>query len=183
MENDCNVDCSSFIVVQADLGAVQYAAKLVDRDKNRDLAVLEIVSNNKVKTHPAAFVDVAIPWGRSCCTFGHPLSAVDQTTGSMRIPSRATSGIVSMPYNAERFPGTTPVNLYEPDFFAHGGASGGPVFLRTGEVFAVVSGSQLVDHGSGQPTRSNLAIGIDSREAIAFLKGVNINPQIRRGVR
>lgn len=180
-DNECKEDCSSYIVTQTELGGIQYNAKLVARDKNRDLALLEI--NGAVKTYAAGFVDVPIPWGRSCCSFGHPLMAVDAATQSMRINTRATSGIVSMPYSAERFPGTTPVRLYELDFFAHGGASGGAVFLRTGEVFAVVSGSQLVDHGTGQATRSNLAIGIDSREAIEFLKGLNVNPQIRRGVR
>jgi S1-C subfamily serine protease len=170
-------ECETLHVMQPQLGTPQYDATVVAKEKDRDLAVLKITQD--VRTKPVTLLNKLVPFGRSCCAFGHALSAIDQASQSMRIFSRASAGIVSMPYDAGRFPGTRAVSLYELDFFTHGGSSGGPIFLRDGSVFAVVSGSLLIDDGNGKKARSNLSVSIDVREAIQFLQPLNIKAQVR----
>ena len=181
MDQDCTIECDEFLVAQPDIGPAQYKAKVIAKERDRDVALLQIVGG--VSTKSLTLVDASVPLGRSSCALGHPLSLTDPATMSMRIFTRAAGGIVSSAYNAARFPGTRPINLYEVDFFTHGGASGGAVFLRAGEVFAFVSGSQLIDDGAGNKTRTNLSVCIDIREAIEFLKPLNVNLQIRRSVK
>lgn len=181
MDEGCTLECDEFIVAQPDLNPAQYGAKLVARERNRDVALLKIAGG--VRTKYVGLVDSTVPLGRSCCALGHPLSVTDPSTMSMRIFTRAAAGIVSTPYSSPRFPGTPLIKLYEVDFFTHGGASGGPLFLRNGTVFGFVSGSHLIDDGKGNKTRSNLSVCIDIREAIEFLKPLNINLQIHRRVK
>ncbi len=179
MDQDCQVDCDEFIVAQPELAPAQYVAKLVKKEKNSDIALLKI--DGAVRTKPIRLVDQTVPFGRSCCAFGHPLSMQDPTTNSMRIFTRAAAGIVSMPYQAAGLVnGGKPVRYYELDFFTHGGSSGGPVFRRNGDTFAWVRASLLLDDGTGNKKRSNLSVAVDIREAIEFLKPLNINLQIRR---
>lgn len=86
-----------------------------------------------------------------------------------------------MPYTIPIYPGTRPISLYELDFFTYGGASGGPVFLDNGDVFAFVRSSLMLDDGTGKKTRSNLSSAVDIKEAVQFLKPHGINLQIRGG--
>jgi len=177
MDQDCQIDCDEFIVAQPELAPARYAAKLVKKEKNSDVALLKI--DGAVRTKPIRLVDRTVPFGTSCCAFGHPLSMQDPTTNSMRIFTRAAAGIVSMPFQSAGFAGGKLVRCYELDFFTHGGSSGGPVFRRNGDVFAWVRASLLLDDGSGNQKRSNLSVAVDVREAIEFLEALNINLQIR----
>ena len=88
-----------------------------------------------------------------------------------------------MPFVSARFSGTRPIELYELDFFTHGGSSGGPVFLQNADVFAFVSGSRMLDGEGGTKTRSNLSVAVSVHEAIQFLDPLHIKAQIRRGTR
>lgn len=178
-DNTLATECDSFIAVQPDRGGVQHVAVVVGKEKDRDIALLKI--DGKVKTQPVKLYDGAVPSGTSCGGFGHPLSAVNTSTNNIRIFSRACAGIVSMAYTSPRFAETRLIQLYELDFFAHGGASGGPNFMRNGDVFALVSGSTLIDDGAGRKVQSNLSVSIDSREVIEFLKPFGVNADIRRG--
>lgn len=178
MDEQCSLECDEFLVLQPELGPARYSATLVAKERDRDIALLKITGD--VKTKPLTLCNTGVPFGRSCCTFGHPLSLSDPSTQSLRIFTRSAGGIVSMPYSAGRFQGTRPIALYELDFFTHGGSSGGPVFLRTGHVFAFVSGSMIIDDpASGNKVRSNLTVCIDIREGIEFLKPLNINLKVR----
>jgi S1-C subfamily serine protease len=176
-DTDCKVECDEFYLVQPEFGPTLYKAALVQKDKDRDVALLKI--QDQITTHPITIVSKRVPFGRSCCSFGHPLSVTDPASKSMRIFTRAAAGIVSMPFEAARWTGTRQIKLYELDFFTHGGSSGGPVFRRSGDVFAFVSGSQLVDDGAGKKVRSNLSVAIDILEAVEFLKPLNIHPKTR----
>src|SRR5258708_6883204 len=100
-------------------------------------------------------------------------------TASIRIFSRATAGIVSMPVEMPGFDNGSMIHCYELDYFTHGGSSGGPVFLRSGDTFGWIRGSLMLDDGAGQKKRSNLSVAIDIREAIEFLKPLKINLKIR----
>ncbi len=180
MDRDQQIECDEFLVTQPGLGPARYKADTVTKDKDRDVALLRIDGN--VRTKPVTLLDRNVPFGSSCCAFGHPLSSTDPTTKSMRIYTRAAAGLVSMPIRAATFPGTRPVRLYELDFFTYGGSSGGPVFLPNGDTFAWVRASLLLDDGSGKKKRSNLTVTVDIREAIEFLKPLKINLKIRRGL-
>jgi S1-C subfamily serine protease len=176
------VELDEIRVFQPELGPTMHKATVVDRDAGRDIALLKI-DDAGVKTAPAFFTRERIPWGRACCAFGHPLSVIDAGTQMMRVFTRAAGGMVSMPYEGPIEPGGKAVDLYELDFFTHGGASGGPVFLRSGDVFAFVRASLLTDDGHGKRIRSNLSVAVDINEAVEFLKPSNINLQFRGGAR
>ncbi len=171
-------ELDEFAVIQPEVSQQPVPAKMIAKLKDCDLALLKV---ENTKTRPVQLIDNVVPFGRSCAAFGHPLSVTDPATGAMRIFSRSASGGVSMPFVEPRFQGTRPVRLYELDFFTHGGSSGGPVFLSNGQVFGVVSGSRLLPDASAKPTRSNLSLAIDIREAIEFLKPLNIKLQTSRG--
>jgi S1-C subfamily serine protease len=178
---ECQVECSAFAVAQPEVGLTTYPATLINKDRDRDIALLQI--DGKPRTRPAMLTGAPVPFGTSCCSFGHPLSVADPNTGGIRIFTRAAAGIVSMPYGSPRFVGTRPIELYELDFFTHGGSSGGPVFLQNADVFAFVSGSLMVDGAGGIKTRSNLSVAVSIHEAIQFLDALNIKLQVRRGTR
>lgn len=180
MDQDCKIPCNDFLVVQPET-KVQYPAKLVASERDRDVALLKIAAEG-VKTRYARLVNRTVAFGASACAFGHPLSITDPKTSSMRIFARAAAGVVSMPFEGPRFPNSRPVRLYELDFFTHGGSSGGPVFLRRGHVFAFVSGSRLLDDGSGKQQRSNLTLAVDIREAIEFLDALGVKLKTSWGV-
>jgi S1-C subfamily serine protease len=173
----CTVELDEFAVFQPELGPTMHKAKLIARDGNRDVALLKIDAD--VKTPAVPLLRDRVPWGKTCCAFGHPLSVLDQASQTMRVFTRAAGGVVSMPYNGAIDANGTPISLYELDFFTHGGASGGPVFLRTGEVFAYVRASLMLPDATGKHTRSNLSMAVDIHEAVEFLKANNVNPQVR----
>jgi len=151
-------------------------AELVARDKDMDLALLKLVGKD-VATRPAQLnAGSQIEWGQSCCAFGHPLSISSGT--NFRLFTRAAGGLLSMFFRAPRFENTRPIAMYEVDFFSHGGMSGGPLFLPNGCVFGVVSGSRMLNEGTGQAIRSNLSIAIDISEAIQFLQPLGIKLQL-----
>lgn len=181
MDQDCTDPCDRVTVVQPELDlSRQLEAEVVFRDKDTDLAILRLKDQSQKTTPVTMYTKETVPFGTSCAAFGHPLSQSDAATRSIRIFTRTAAGVVSMPFEAPRFDACRPVRAYEADLFAHGGASGGPLFLKSGEVFGVVSGSRLLDmHGNGISTRSNLAIAIDIREAVELLKPLNINPKVK----
>lgn len=181
MDKECQTECDDYLVLQPELGPARYSATLVAKDKDRDIALLKIAGD--VKTKPVQVFGGTAPLGRSCCSFGHPLTVVDAASGSMRMFTRAAGGIVSMPFQASIWPGSRPVSLYELDFFTHPGSSGGPVFLRNGNVIAFVQSSRLLDDGTGKAIRSNLSNAVSIREAIEFLKPLDINVKVRGGAR
>lgn len=179
-DEDCTIECDELMVVQPEIDLTKrYIADVVAREKDRDLAVLKI-RDESVKSHRVHLEGPAVSYGASCATFGHPI-AVSAPNG-IRIFTRASAGLVSMPYVDPRFPGCRQVRLYELDFFAHGGISGAPLFLRTGRVFGVMSGSRLLPDESGKLTRSNLSLAIDIREAIDMLHGLGIQPQVHGSI-
>lgn len=174
MDQELKVRCDFLEVGQPTLGTPFVRAHVVAEDSDQDLAVLEM--EGKPKTSPVRMVRTVVGHGTSCCAFGHPLSVVDAATGNVRIFARTSAGVVSMPFNAQRFDNAgRAVNLYELDIFSHGGASGGAVFLPDGRVFGVVSGSRNVDDGNGRSVRSNLSVAIDIREAIELLKTLDVD--------
>lgn len=176
-DQQCQVECDEFLVFQPELGPARYTASVLAKEKDRDIAILKITGD--VKTRAAPLFGGSAPFGRSCAAFGHPLSLTDPVTQTMRIFTRTAAGIVSMPFDANLYPNTRPIKLYELDFFTHGGSSGGPVFLRNGNVFGFVRGSLLLDDGSGKQTRSNLSIAVSIQEAVEFLKASNVHVQLR----
>lgn len=177
-DKDCQVECDAFFVLQPEMGTAMYPATVLAKEQNRDVALLKITPD--VKTQPLKLLAQTVPFGSSCCAFGHPLSVTDATTQSMRIFTRATAGIVSMPYQgAGLSAGGKAVGFYELDFFTHGGSSGAPVFRPNGDAFGWIRASLMLDDGGGNKKRSNLSVAVDIREAIEFLKPLNINLKIR----
>lgn len=166
-------------MTQPEFGGKLIKATLVAKDKDRDIALLKI--DDGTVTRPVTVLADPVSFGTSSCSFGHPLSMTDPATKGLRIFTRAAGGLVSMSFVAARWNGTKQIRLYEFDFFTHGGSSGGPVFRPSGDVFAFISGSKLVDDGSGKQVRSNLSLGIDIREAVEFLKPLNIYPKTHGG--
>lgn len=176
VDDACTVEPDSIEVLQPELDLKRVLqAKVILRDKCRDLAVLEVQEPTKPVQLNGS--QQRVPWGTSCCAFGHPLAVAEQA--GLRIFTRASAGVVSMPYANPRWNGCTPIRLYEVDFFAHGGLSGGPLFDGSGHVFGVISGSLPADssHG-GKTARSNLSIAIDIVEAIQLLHANGIHPQL-----
>lgn len=180
MDEDCTEEPDEIHVLQPEVDPNRpLSAKVVARDRCRDLAILRI--DGKTKGAQLNGAEDPVPWGTSCCAFGHPLSVGSQEAQTIRIFARASAGVISMPYRNQRYPGCIPIRLYEVDFFAHGGLSGGPLFDRTGSVFGVISGSLLTNHhdGGSKPTaRSNLTVAIDIVEAIQLLHANGIKPQL-----
>lgn len=172
MDKDCQEECDEFVVVQPELGAKKYSAKLIVKDRDRDLALLQI--EGAPPTRPVKLAQGEVPWGRSCCAFGHPLTVTDPVSKSFRLFSCAASGIVSTPTRHALFHGGRPIKGYELDFFTHGGSSGGAIFLRDGTVIGSVHGSRLLDDGKGNQVRSNLTIAISVEEAVELVKPFNI---------
>jgi S1-C subfamily serine protease len=178
MDAALTIDCAEFWVVQPQIAInVAHPATLIQRDKDRDVALLKI-ADPSVKTHPAKMCGQSPSFGSSCCAFGHPMSLGDATSGTSRIFTRAAAGIVSMDFVDPLFPGGPPIELYELDFFTHAGSSGGPVFLPSGEVFGFVRASRMLPDGSGKNTRSNLSIAVSIKEAVKFLQSLNVNVKV-----
>lgn len=178
MDQDTTEDVEFFEVLQPEIDRTRrFRAKLVARDKDRDLALLKIEDEAYRTTAVQLNAGESVPWGRSCCAFGHPLSVASEN--GIRIFTRAAAGVLSMPYTSSRFAGCRIVRLYEIDFFTHGGLSGGPLFLPNGCVFGIVSGSLMLNQdGGGQAVRSNLSVAIDVAEAIEFLHPLNVKLQL-----
>lgn len=170
------IDLDKIEVLQPEIAVdTRYEVDLIARDKTRDSAALQI-RDDTIETTPVRLHEAEQPvgYGTSCAMFGHPLAAA--TPNGLRIFTRASGGLLSMPYRTPRFEGCAPIRLYELDFFTHGGSSGGPVFLPDGTVFAMVSGSRLIARGGDQdPRRSNLSIAIDVREISEFLESLGID--------
>lgn len=179
-DRDMTVEFDEFVVLQPELGpSVQLQATVVARDRSRDLAILKIErATRPVTLHNS---DDPVQYGSSCALFGHPISV--SSANGIRIYARASAGVVSMPFVDPHWPDSPPIRLYELDFFAHGGASGGPVFLPSGDVFGVLNASRMIPDQSGNLTRSNLSLATDIREAVELAHGVGVEPQLRGSIR
>ena len=177
MDKECTRDVQRFSVVQPerDVKAV-YPATLIARDKDADIAVLKIEKPAGGMQWAKMHGGETVRWGTSCCAFGHPLSIASKD--QIRIFTRAGSGILSTPMLSPRFENCRPIRIYEVDFFTHGGMSGGPLFLRDGLVFGVVSGSRMLDGDNGTQVRSNLSIATDVVEVVKLLESLGIKPQL-----
>lgn len=180
MDRECTREWDHFVINQPEINPDRYLeAHVVAREKDSDLALLKITDPSDRQTTAVRFyTGDPVYFGTSCAAFGHALSVVEET--GIRIFTRACAGVVSMQYDAALYSGAKAVSLYESDFFVHAGLSGGPVFLRDGAVFGVVSRSLPL--GADEDTRSNLSIAIDIREVIEFLQSVDVQPKPRRHV-
>ena len=178
MDKDNTEEPDYFEVLQPEINLERrLRATVIERDKDRDLAVLKIDDESERTIALPLNAGDPVPHGRSCCAFGHPLGIAAQE--SMRIFTRASGGLLSMHYMSPRFEDTRVIWMYEVDFFAHGGLSGGPLFTNNGCAFGVVSGSLILNNEDGtQAARSNLSIAIDIAEAIELLQPLDIHPQL-----
>lgn len=163
------------MVFQPDIDQqLQVPAEVIATDKAADLAILKV----DLVTKPVTLLDkVRVPFGSSCGLFGHPLSEV--RNNFVHVYTRAAGGVVSRVTLMRRYHDTEPVGMYELDIFAHGGNSGGPVFLRSGYVFGVLSAHYLIPDESGQLFRGNLNYATDIQEAILLAQEVDVTLKLR----
>ena len=144
-------------------------AKIVGRDPRADLALLKVVSKEKLPT---------VKWGDSAKSrIGEDVVAIGNPFG---LAQTVTTGIISARgrhlRNFGGFPGSSFVDFLQTDAAINKGNSGGPLFNRKGEVIGI--NTAIYSRGG---TNAGIAFSIPSNVAIPILKQLREFGRTKRG--
>lgn len=163
-----------FEVIRApEIGNTMENAKFLSEDKDKDLALLEII--NPRNSTPLKLLNEIVPRGTTCGFLGFPLASVTVINGRKQFSlfERFQGAHISNFYNREIASGVLKP-FYEVDNFMYGGSSGCPCFNKKGEVIGMQDASVMQKRDGQEEEKLAISLATPSVDIIKFVENQHI---------
>jgi S1-C subfamily serine protease len=164
------------VIRSPDIGKQMTRARFIAEDKDRDLALIEIInpSNSSVVT----LYNSKIESGTTCGSLGFPLATINMINNqaAFSIVERFQGSHISS-FQRFAFPNNVFLDMYETDAVVYGGSSGCPGFTPDGNVFGMVIGTatETANDSTANSARLSISRWVPSMDIIAFAKANGVN--------